>query len=1403
MILSIIYSHVKSIFSVSIATTRISSIYSSFIGKSKVKFNIDTFVHPKLSPTELQYGTRLGIDSWADTSCAGKHAYVESFIDGRTVTAGGFSPSLGKLRDLPIANVLYAHDLHDGTTIVLENCHAIYLGDSMEDSLLNPIQAEDSGNRIDTRPKRFYPNENSQQILLSDGTYIPIHFDGVLPYIHIRRPTNNEIQHCKRVSLTSQTDWNPHTYSGTICNTNSYSEMEHIAMVLSNDPISSILNGDILHHIYDDSFLMTGIGSEGENNYTISALKSTNSPKITPSELSKLWNIGLNTAKRTLNSTTHKCFRTTGLLSRRFKTDLAQLRYKQMNRQFGTFYVDYLKSSVKSVRGYIGGSVYTNKTGFKKFFPHSDEKGISTSSGLRSFIDMIGLPSSLHTDGHNNFVEGEYRKMVRKFNIPHSHTEPHSPWQNRAEFAIGEIKKYARRCMQKTETPIRLWCYAYEYSADLLCLCATGRFDLKGRTPYETVMNSTPDISEYVTYGWFQYCWFYDENTKSKSLCRWLGPAHHVGQAFCSYLLLANGQVITRSSVIPIQDEELENDHMREQCSRFMKQVNEKIGNRKQPIYDNDKPEDIYFTAFNEDKNDDMVEYPYGNEIAEAIPEEIDEPYLESLDSYIGTKVVIPGTTPGIEPVLATIRARKRDSNGDPIGKQHENPILDTRVYQLQFPDGRVEEYSMNIIMENIANQVDDYGYDVGIFQEISGHRFNEDAIQPGPSATTSVNGREKPVITTKGCEILIKWKDQSSTWIPLSSAKESFPVQVAEYSIAAGIQNMPAFKWWVKPCLKKRDTILAKVKTFKPHRKGRMKFGVLIPSSVKEALEIDQRNGNTLWADAIEKEMANNRIAFDLLGRHEKPPPGYKKIRCHMNFEVKMDLRRKARYVAGGHLTDPPSSITYSTVVGRETVRIAFLVAALNNLSILAGDIQNAYLNAPTTEKLYFIAGPEWKADAGRPVVIVRALYGLKSSALAWRNHLADVLCNKMQFKSSLADPDLWYKAATAQDGSEYYTYILVYVDDILVIDKHPKKYMQMLQDSYTVREDTVKEPEQYLGADIGKTFFDDGTHAWTMSSASYVRNAVKNIKQRMSESGFKFNSKLSDVNYSTPQPFSSPKYRPELDTSLECNEDQIQFYQNIIGILRWLVELGRIDVAFETAVLSSYLASPRTGHLQQALHIIKYLDTHNTNELTFDPEQYHLSPSVMHEASEKGRAMSSLYPDATEEIPPNAPAPRGKAVQINCFVDADHAGDRLTRRSHTGILIYINKSPISWFSKKQTTVESSTFGSEFVALRIASEQIISLRYKLRMFGIPIEGYANVFCDNESVYINASTADSRLKKKHNSICFHRVRECVAGNIIMPFKVNTGFNLADILTKSLPALDRKKLRQMIMPSHNS
>ena len=120
------------------------------------------------------------------------------------------------------------------------------------------------------------------------------------------------------------------------------------------------------------------------------------------------------------------------------------------------------------------------------------------------------------------------------------------------------------------------------------------------------------------------------------------------------------------------------------------------------------------------------------------------------------------------------------------------------------------------------------------------------------------------------------------------------------------------------------------------------------------------------------------------------------------------------------------------------------------------------------------------------------------------------------------------------------------------------------------------------------------------------------------------------------------------------------------------------------------------------------------------------------------------------------------------------------MTRRSQTGILIFVNKAPIIAFSKRQNTVETSTFGREITALKNAVELVEALWYKLRMFGVPIEGPTNVFCDNESVYKNVSTPESVLKKNHHIIAYHRGRESVAASTIHISKEPTAKHLSDL-----------------------
>jgi len=534
----------------------------------------------------------------------------------------------------------------------------------------------------------------------------------------------------------------------------------------------------------------------------------------------------------------------------------------------------------------------------------------------------------------------------------------------------------------------------------------------------------------------------------------------------------------------------------------------------------------------------------------------------------------------------------------------------------------------------------------------------------------------------------------------------------------------------------------------------------------------------------AIEKEMKNVRAAFDV--RHDGSlPVGHKEIKCHLIFDIKSDtLARKARFVAGGHMTDPPKESTYSSVVSRESVRIFFLLAALNDVDVISCDIQNAYINAETKEKVWFRGGKELGPDCGKVIVIVRALYGLKSSGARFREHLAQTLRNA-GFAGCKADPDVWLRPAQKADGTKIYEYALCYVDDCLFQGLDPNKFMDYLATTYILKEGSVKQPDTYLGADIRLYELTSGDKAWSLSSDTYVKRAVAEVERELSFVGKQLKKKVVS-------PFAS-NYRPELDATPELDEQRAGYYASLTGVLRWCIELGRIDIIVEVGLLARFQACPREGHLDQLFHIFAYLKRYNRSSLVFDWTEPNLDESQF-----SGCDWKEYYPGAAEAIPTNMPEPRGKSVSTTCFVDADHAGCRLTRRSHSGVLIFVNRAPILWFSKRQATVESSTFGSESVALRQAIDLIEALRYKLRMMGVPVDGATKVFCDNDSVVKTTTRPESTLKKKHNAINYHRIREAQAAGHIQIAWIDGQENLADALTKVIVGARRHYLLSQIL-----
>ena len=299
-----------------------------------------------------------------------------------------------------------------------------------------------------------------------------------------------------------------------------------------------------------------------------------------------------------------------------------------------------------------------------------------------------------------------------------------------------------------------------------------------------------------------------------------------------------------------------------------------------------------------------------------------------------------------------------------------------------------------------------------------------------------------------------------------------------------------------------------------------------------------------------------------------------------------------------------------------------------------------------------------------------------------------------------------------------------------------------------------------------------DDGIRGWCMTSDKYVNAAVKNVEQELVGVNQRLPSKCKTL--------MTAGYHPERDVSAELTSVGVQRYQELIGVLWWAAELGRVNIHVETAMLSTYMALPRKGHLEQVRHVFGYLKTHSKQRLFFDPRH----PDIDEHAFSSYKRYD-FYRDAKEQVPIDMPPPSGRAVPSHCFVDADHASNTMTRGSQSGILIFLNRAPIVWYSKRQNTVETSTFGSEYIAMRIAVEHIEALRYKMCMFGIPIEGPTNVFCDNEAVFKNTTIPESTLKKKNNSICYHHCREAVAARVMRVAKEGTLTNLADLFTKPL------------------
>jgi hypothetical protein len=257
--------------------------------------------------------------------------------------------------------------------------------------------------------------------------------------------------------------------------------------------------------------------------------------------------------------------------------------------------------------------------------------------------------------------------------------------------------------------------------------------------------------------------------------------------------------------------------------------------------------------------------------------------------------------------------------------------------------------------------------------------------------------------------------------------------------------------------------------------------------------------------------------------------------------------------------------------------------------------------------------------------------------------------------------------------------------------------------------------------------------------------------------------------------------EYYREVDDSPLCTEDDSAKYRSIIDCCIWIIVLGRFDIAYATSAMSRFNMLPKEGHLKTVKRILSYLKAFPKWRVIIDTSYPDHSVYPFEDHSN----WMEFYPDASEEIPKDPPPEIEPRFRMTVYVDADHAHDLVIRRSITGILVMLNNTPIRWISKSQKTVETSTYGSELVASRIATELILEVRYVFRPLGVALNGPELMFGDNMSVVVNTTVPSSVLKKKHNAIAYHRVRESIVARIMRFAFIKSEENVSDVLTKAL------------------
>ena len=1049
--------------------------------------------------------------------------------------------------------------------------------------------------------------------------------------------------------------------------------------------------------------------------------------------------------------------------------------------------------------------------------------GHSDGTFVRSLQDEIrkrGAMRVLISDRARAQISEAVKDILRTFGINDWQSEPYKKDQNYAERGWKDWKEKTNNVLNFSGAPRKVWLLALKYICWILNHSALEK--LGWRTPFEWLFGYTPDISVLLQFIFYEPVYYAAIEPKvgdtPELMGRFVGISEHVGHGMTYMVLTESDKVIYRSDIrTAVKDGIFQNRRAEEQAPGVAP-----------------APERVEFLSpFTKDDLQGPTEgHPMGS--TPQVPHTREEVRPITVDDEEEAPAAQDGESGGPEPTemfpqmyiptaervgdhpdhvhsFTEIRPPPEPSQGPTNAGPH--PHLEANQGSTEANQGSPEAvhvYHDDLVFKHRPIPTIDVGSLVGrtFITEPDGegeqHRAKVDIIEPVDEKTAdgrealykfrcSVKGKVFEEIITynqmidwcnrdmhrddmakfnaildhrwdtkeRKWSVLVEWDSGEITWNPLGDTYEGDPVTVAMYAKKNGLLDTDGWKR-CKRLVKNSKTLArmanqVKLKNFR--NRPVYKFGVQVPRNHKEAMWLDEKEGKHGWQESEQEELESldSYESFKDMGKGAQVPEGYKAIPCHFVYDVKYDGRKKSRFVAGGHRTDTPVDSVYSGVVSIEGIRICTFLAELNDLELWSTDVGNAYLESYTKEKVCFYAGPEFGEREGHLLIIVKAQYGLKSSGKRWHERLYDVLTG-MGFFPSKAEEDIWMR-----DMGDHYEYIAVYVDDLLIASRNPMAIIEGLE-KVPFKLKGTGEVTYHLGCDYYRD--EDGTLC--VGPKRYIEKMVTEYERL-------YGSKPSTKSLS---PLEANDH-PELDTSPILDEDGVRQYQSLIGTLQWAITLGRFNIAMAVMTMSSFRVAPREGHLERVKRICGYLYKFKSGCIRIRTEEPDYS-SLPHHQYDWAR---TCYGNAREEVPRDAPTPKGKRVVLTSYKDANLYHDLATGKSVTGALHFINQTPVAWFSKKQETVETATYGSEFVAARTAIQQIMALRLNLRYLGVPIHGATQLFGDNKSVVTSGSIPHSRLTKRHHGLSYHFTREAVASDMISFHHLPGPLNPADILSK--------------------